>query len=269
MAALHIKLLCILPLFFIINGINAQFIHFPQLPLPKFFNPFWAERGQHHGKATGGGDPYADDTNAGGAVTVFDPNANGAAAGFDPSGDVTMPVVDPNAGGVAAGGDPNKANKKGKGGKAGRVGKPVVDARAQPDFPTQFAGAWEVVNIDSGVSAMHLNLLPNNKMIMYDASAFHISNIKLPNGQCLPFKDDKGVPGNDCWSHAVEYDVETNAVRPLKVRLTYIFHSFIFLHIFYKLTPQLVALSHNTYASVRRCYVVVQFGKATCLTITH
>ena len=55
--------------------------------------------------------------------------------------------------------------------------------------------------------------------MMLDASAFHISNLKLPNGQCVPYKNDKGVELTDCWSHAVEYDVETNAVRPLKVRI--------------------------------------------------
>ncbi|KAI5320409.1 hypothetical protein L3X38_040117 [Prunus dulcis] len=39
MATLHTKLLCLLPLLFIINGINAQLVHFPQFPVP-FGNPF-------------------------------------------------------------------------------------------------------------------------------------------------------------------------------------------------------------------------------------
>lgn len=202
MAALHTKLLCLLPLLFIINCINAQLVHFPQFPVP-FGNPFHVPDrlwGHHHGAAWGdpdaavGGDPEA-------AAVGGDPDATAAEAGL-------INVAKPgNAPDMIPKAD-NKPNPV----------KAVVDAPAQPDFPTQYLGAWEVVKLDAGVSAMHLNLLPNNKLMMYDASAFHISNIKLPRGECLPFKDDKGVQQTDCWSHGVEYDVETNDVRPLKVR---------------------------------------------------
>ena len=92
------------------------------------------------------------------------------------------------------------------------------DAPAQPDFPfVNNRGAWELLLQDSGVSVMHLNLLPNNKIMFYDAAATHISNIKLPNGECLPWKNDQGVVAQDCYAHGVEYDIATNRIRPLKV----------------------------------------------------
>ncbi|KAL6221102.1 hypothetical protein ACLB2K_008854 [Fragaria x ananassa] len=92
------------------------------------------------------------------------------------------------------------------------------DAPAQPDFPfVNNRGAWELLLQDSGVSVMHLNLLPNNKIMFYDAAATHISNIKLPNGECLPWKNDQGVVAQDCNAHGVEYDIATNKIRPLKI----------------------------------------------------
>lgn len=93
------------------------------------------------------------------------------------------------------------------------------DPNATPDLPTNFKGKWDIVSKNSGVSAMHIILLPNNKVIMYDASAFRISDIKLPNGECVPFKDkNTNKELQDCWSHGVEFDVFNKAkIRPLKV----------------------------------------------------
>lgn len=94
-----------------------------------------------------------------------------------------------------------------------------IDADAQPDFETTSQGSWLIVSPNSGVSSMHMQLLPNNKIIMYDSAAFHISDIKLPNGVCIPFKDKDGKELQDCWSHGVEFDTDTGKVRPLKVNL--------------------------------------------------
>lgn len=92
------------------------------------------------------------------------------------------------------------------------------DEKATPDLPTNFKGKWAIVSMNAGVSAMHIILFPNNKVIMYDASAFRISNIKLPNGECVPFKDKAtNKEFQDCWSHGVEFDVKGGKIRPLKV----------------------------------------------------
>ncbi|KAG6658435.1 aldehyde oxidase GLOX1-like [Carya illinoinensis] len=83
---------------------------------------------------------------------------------------------------------------------------------------TAFKGLWELFSNDSGANAMHINILPNSKVIMYDAIAFHMSTIKLPNGECIPFKDERsGFELQDCWAHAVEFDIDTAKIRPLKV----------------------------------------------------
>jgi len=93
---------------------------------------------------------------------------------------------------------------------------PAQENPASPE--TAFKGLWELFSKDSGANAMHINILPNNKVIMYDATAFHISTIKLPNGECIPYKDERsGAELQDCWSHAVEFDIDTAKIRPLKV----------------------------------------------------
>lgn len=87
-----------------------------------------------------------------------------------------------------------------------------------------FKGVWELVSEDSGVSAMHLILMPkNNKAIMFDATIFGPSNIKLPSTEnCRPVPDSNET---DCWAHAVEYDIDTAEIRPLKVTTLLCFRS--------------------------------------------
>lgn len=93
----------------------------------------------------------------------------------------------------------------------------VNDPGGKPPLETDYKGLWELVSKDSGANAMHVNLLPNNKVVMYDATAFHMSTIRLPNGECFPFKTDQGAEREDCWCHAVVYDIDTAQIRPLKV----------------------------------------------------
>lgn len=106
----------------------------------------------------------------------------------------------------------------------------VNDPGGNLPLETDFKGLWELVSTDSGANAMHINLLPNNKVIMFDATAFHMSTIKLPNGECFPYKTDQGVEKQDCWCHAVEFDIVTAQIRPLKVFSIFLdFFHFLFL----------------------------------------
>ncbi|RVW96246.1 Aldehyde oxidase GLOX1 [Vitis vinifera] len=100
----------------------------------------------------------------------------------------------------------------------GKFGRNEDESDSKPDFGADYKGEWEVVSKDSGVSAMHLILMPkNNKAIMFDATVFGPSNIQLPKSEkCRPVPDSK-TNEIDCWAHAVEYDIETAEVRPLKV----------------------------------------------------
>ncbi|KNA11964.1 hypothetical protein SOVF_130230, partial [Spinacia oleracea] len=92
-----------------------------------------------------------------------------------------------------------------------------AQAQAQPGVikETNYPGKWVVVSENSGVSSMHMQLMPTNKLVMFDATSLGRSNIELPPANCrlIPNTTDQF----DCFSHAVEYDPATNNVRTLKV----------------------------------------------------
>ncbi|XP_071728246.1 aldehyde oxidase GLOX-like [Rutidosis leptorrhynchoides] len=71
-------------------------------------------------------------------------------------------------------------------------------------------GTWSLLQRSIGISAMHMQLLPNDRVVMYDRKNFGTSNISLPKGKCPP-------NSIDCTAHSIEYDVASNSVRPLMV----------------------------------------------------
>jgi hypothetical protein len=87
------------------------------------------------------------------------------------------------------------------------------------DNAAGFAGWWNVLSENSGVSAMHLAIMRNGKAVMFDTTTTGPSLSELPPGNCRP--DPRSVPPGvlDCSAHAVEFDYNTGAVRPLKVGL--------------------------------------------------
>ena len=96
---------------------------------------------------------------------------------------------------------------------------PPTGMDKKDDFEIISIGDWELISENSGVSAMHVNLLPTNKIIIYDAKVYRVSRINLPEGEpCVPYKDFKTQEDKiDCFAHSVEYDIETNQIRPLKI----------------------------------------------------
>ncbi|KAI3759217.1 hypothetical protein L6452_06855 [Arctium lappa] len=78
-----------------------------------------------------------------------------------------------------------------------------------PPCPTA-GGTWSMLLPNIGISAMHMQLLPNDRVVIYDRTDFGTSNISLPDGKCRP-------NSKDCSAHSVEYDVASNSVRPLVV----------------------------------------------------
>ncbi|KAB2619503.1 galactose oxidase-like [Pyrus ussuriensis x Pyrus communis] len=56
---------------------------------------------------------------------------------------------------------------------------------------------------------MRMQLLRNDRVIMFDRTDFGKSSLSLANGTCVR---------NDCTAHSAEYDVQTNTVRPLTVQ---------------------------------------------------
>ncbi|KAI3673254.1 hypothetical protein L6452_39371 [Arctium lappa] len=78
------------------------------------------------------------------------------------------------------------------------------------------AGTWSLLQPSIGISAMHMQLLPTDHVIIYDRTDFGPSNISLPAGKCRNDPNDY-VLKNDCTAHSVEYDVASNSIRPLMV----------------------------------------------------
>ncbi|KMT13465.1 hypothetical protein BVRB_4g082440 [Beta vulgaris subsp. vulgaris] len=83
-----------------------------------------------------------------------------------------------------------------------------------PNF--QNPGEWQVLQENIGISAMHMQLMQNNKVIMFDRTDFGPSNLSLPFGRCRNDSSDI-VLKIDCTAHSVVYDIATNTFRPLTV----------------------------------------------------
>lgn len=86
----------------------------------------------------------------------------------------------------------------------------------QNEFELNYAGDWELVLANSGVSAMHMQLMPQNEALIFDSTVLGPSRLALPPGdRCRLDKNNH----SDCWAHAVMYDIETGTLRPLHVSL--------------------------------------------------
>jgi len=99
------------------------------------------------------------------------------------------------------------------------------------DYKTDSIGSWEVLNNESGVSAMQIQLMPDNTMNVYDATVYRVSRLKYPEGmKCVQYYDENLKQNkDDCFAHAMTYDIKTNKVRALTVRTIHI-SSFLTLH---------------------------------------
>ncbi|KAJ0548635.1 putative galactose oxidase [Helianthus annuus] len=86
---------------------------------------------------------------------------------------------------------------------------------ATASYPTT-AGSWSLLQPTIGISAMHMQLLPTDRVIIFDRTDFGASNISLPDGKCREDQNDY-VLKKDCSAHSVEYDVTSNSIRPLMV----------------------------------------------------
>ncbi|KAK4436826.1 Aldehyde oxidase GLOX1 [Sesamum alatum] len=78
-------------------------------------------------------------------------------------------------------------------------------------------GEWRLLHRSIGISAMHMQLLKNNKVVIFDRTDFGSSNISLPGGRCRYDPNDR-VLKKDCTAHSILYDVRTNRFRALTVQ---------------------------------------------------
>ncbi|XP_022731005.1 aldehyde oxidase GLOX1-like [Durio zibethinus] len=81
---------------------------------------------------------------------------------------------------------------------------------------TNYKGKWEIFTKNSGVSAMHLILLPKiDQALMFDATVWQMSKLKLPSPPC---RHIEGTNEEDCFCHSVLLDIETAKIRPLRLK---------------------------------------------------
>ncbi|OAY73828.1 Galactose oxidase [Ananas comosus] len=78
------------------------------------------------------------------------------------------------------------------------------------------AGRWDLLQGSIGVSAMHMQLLHNDRVIIFDRTDVGPSNLTLAGGACRHDPNELSMKV-DCTAHSAEYDVAANAFRPLTV----------------------------------------------------
>lgn len=78
-------------------------------------------------------------------------------------------------------------------------------------------GEWRLLHDSVGISAMHMQLLKNNKVVMFDRTDFGPSNLTLPGGRCRVDPNDE-VLTRDCTAHSILYDIKKDTFRALEVQ---------------------------------------------------
>ncbi|CAK7346264.1 unnamed protein product [Dovyalis caffra] len=78
-------------------------------------------------------------------------------------------------------------------------------------------GGWQLLQNNIGIAALHMQLLNNDRVVIYDRTDFGLSNISLPDGKCRNDSSELVVK-HDCTAHSVEYDVLAKKIRPLMVQ---------------------------------------------------
>ncbi|XP_022776024.1 aldehyde oxidase GLOX-like [Durio zibethinus] len=80
-------------------------------------------------------------------------------------------------------------------------------------------GTWKLLQQNTGVVAMHMALTYRNTVIMFDQTAAGPSQHRLPrryNGKrCTRSRED--LEDWSCYAHSVEYDVDGNKLRSLRL----------------------------------------------------
>ncbi|KAE8057207.1 hypothetical protein FH972_013915 [Carpinus fangiana] len=88
---------------------------------------------------------------------------------------------------------------------------------AKPTLTDAAGGRWQLLQKSIGITAMHMQLLKNDRVVIFDRTDFGMSNLSLPNGQCRNDPTETALK-IDCTAHSTEYDVATNTFRPLFVQ---------------------------------------------------
>ncbi|XLS57389.1 hypothetical protein HN51_007144 [Arachis hypogaea] len=77
-------------------------------------------------------------------------------------------------------------------------------------------GHWVQLQRSIGISAMHMQVMRDNKVVIFDRTDFGPSNISLPFSRCRFNPRDMALK-LDCTAHSVLYDLSLNTLRPLTI----------------------------------------------------
>ncbi|VFQ67614.1 unnamed protein product [Cuscuta campestris] len=84
----------------------------------------------------------------------------------------------------------------------------------KPDFEMDYgAASWEIASEFVGVSAMHMQLMIDGKVVFYDTTNLGPSALRQNPKWCRKAPNGR----TDCWAHGVTYDPNTGGVRALKI----------------------------------------------------
>ncbi|KAA0065179.1 hypothetical protein IC582_006457 [Cucumis melo] len=78
-------------------------------------------------------------------------------------------------------------------------------------------GGWHLLQENIGVLPMHMQLLHNDRVVIFDRTDFGASNLSFPDGKCRTDPNDVALK-LDCTAHSLEYDIASNSFRPLMVQ---------------------------------------------------
>ncbi|KAK7309567.1 hypothetical protein RJT34_06399 [Clitoria ternatea] len=79
------------------------------------------------------------------------------------------------------------------------------------------SGHWVQLQRSIGISAMHMQVMIDNKVVIFDRTDFGPSNISLANNRCR-FNPHDMTLKLDCTAHSVLYDPSSNTLRPLTLQ---------------------------------------------------
>ncbi|CAO2141010.1 unnamed protein product [Urochloa humidicola] len=90
---------------------------------------------------------------------------------------------------------------------------------ASPEQPASFPGEWQLLHASIGVSAMHMQLLPGDFVLMFDRTDTGPSNLSLPAlSPCATTttSSSSGAAASvpDCTAHSVLLDLRSNMLHP-------------------------------------------------------
>jgi len=78
-------------------------------------------------------------------------------------------------------------------------------------------GSWQLLQKSVGISPMHMQLLDDDQVIMFDRTDFGASKLPLADNHCRANPNDLALK-NDCTAHSAAYNSLANTFRPLTIQ---------------------------------------------------